>query len=140
MCAEKYKMTKSKQHTWIFLSVGESPSGGLDEIIGAADGMNHALPTHRELQESLGWLIENGLIHKAGEKYFLTEAGEALRDTNARRTWMGTCDAIAEKLEEWSKKPAGNDSITLEATRSAYEKYHKRFWKTYRELKEKDKK
>jgi hypothetical protein len=47
-----------------FLSVGESPSG-LDEVIGTADGINHAIPTRRELQESLGWLIENGLIHKA---------------------------------------------------------------------------
>jgi predicted transcriptional regulator len=132
-------MTKSKQYAWIFLSVGESASG-LDEIIGAADGINHAIPTHKELQESLGWLIENGLIHKAGKKYFLTDAGKAIRVTNCRRTWMGTWDAVAKKLEKWSEKPACKDSITLEATRSAYKTYRKRFWKIVRELKEKNKK
>jgi hypothetical protein len=129
-------MTKSQQHAWIFLSVGELPSG-LDQVIGTADAINHAIPTHKELQESLGWLMENELIDKAGKKYCLTEAGKAIRDTNSRRTWMATWDAVAKKLERLSTRPAVNDSIALADARSAYKTYQKRFWKIYRELKEK---
>jgi hypothetical protein len=132
-------MTKSQQHAWIFLSVGESPSP-LDEVIGTADAINRAIPTHRELQESLGWLIENGLIDKAGKKYCLTEAGKAIRDANAQRTWLATWHALTEKLAAWSEQPAVYDSVTLEEAKSAHNIYRKRFWKMYRELKEKDKK
>jgi hypothetical protein len=40
-----------------------------------ADGINHAVPSHKELQIATSWLINKGLINKVGNKYSLTEKG-----------------------------------------------------------------
>jgi len=40
-----------------------------DSILNIADGINHAIPTHRELQTSFTWLTKNGLVTKTGAKH-----------------------------------------------------------------------
>lgn len=40
-----------------------------------ADGINHAVPTHKELQTSITWLTNSGLVAKQGKKYMLTTNG-----------------------------------------------------------------
>ena len=94
--------------------------------------------SNKELQESLGWLIKNGLINKEGKKYLLTESGKAIRNTNCK-TMMKSWDAVAKEFGKLSSAESADDSISLEETKTAYKVYNKRFWKMYRELKEKDK-
>ncbi|MBK6840046.1 MAG: hypothetical protein IPG90_18650 [Bacteroidetes bacterium] len=47
----------------------------MNGISSVADGINHAVPTHKELQTSIAWLIKNGLIVKQGRNYELTTRG-----------------------------------------------------------------
>jgi predicted transcriptional regulator len=44
-------------------------------ISSVADGINHAVPTHKELQSSILWLIQKGFVEKINSKYRLTEKG-----------------------------------------------------------------
>ena len=41
-----------------------------------ADGINHAVPTQKELQISIAWLTNKGLILKNGKRYELTNKGK----------------------------------------------------------------
>ena len=52
-------MTKETMYAWIFLSVFEQPSS-IQEVIATADYINHAIPTLRDVQISLGWLQAQG--------------------------------------------------------------------------------
>ena len=61
-------MNQSKTIAWILLSVRASPSM-LQDIIAVADAINQAIPSHQELQTSLGWLRAQGLISKNDRRY-----------------------------------------------------------------------
>ena len=41
-----------------------------------ADGINHAVPTQKELQTSIAWLMNHDFIKKSGNKFQLTEKGK----------------------------------------------------------------
>jgi hypothetical protein len=132
-------MTESQTFAWILLSVPESP-GTLQDIIAMADGINHAIPSHRELQTSLGWLQARGLVRKEGRRFCTTDAGSQLlaRFRTQSRTMMKTWDLVAAELESLRGEPTAPEDITLEETTSAYNSYKKAFWKAYRELERRD--
>lgn len=80
-------MTAEITNSWIFLVVEmntpESHSS-LREIIGVADGINHAASTHAKLQNAFGSLLKQGLISKEGKKYRITDKGLILyKEANA---------------------------------------------------------
>jgi hypothetical protein len=64
--------------SWIFLAIAMGSKiepiniKGISQI---ADGINHAVPTQKEFQLALHFLIDNGLIEKQGEKFNLTKKG-----------------------------------------------------------------
>ncbi|MBG6111888.1 hypothetical protein IWX84_002779 [Flavobacterium sp. CG_9.10] len=65
--------------SWIFLAIAmasETTAANLTEISMIADGINHAIPTPRELQSSISWLIKNDLIIKQERRYHLSEKGK----------------------------------------------------------------
>ncbi len=67
--------------SWIFLSTALSSkeSGAkVASISLLADGINHSVPTHKELQESLKWLSTRELINKDQGKFSLTHGGRKL--------------------------------------------------------------
>jgi predicted transcriptional regulator len=67
-----------KTISWIFLSIGiSSQTGPADfrEISMIADGINHAVPNHKELQSSISWLLDKGLVLKHSNRYELSEKG-----------------------------------------------------------------
>jgi hypothetical protein len=74
------KHMKSKETiSWIFLATAiasETSSTDFRGISQIADGINHAVPTHQEMQISVTWLIANDLITKNGKKYCLSEKGK----------------------------------------------------------------
>jgi hypothetical protein len=98
-----FTMTPETTNSWIFLAVAmassESPSK-LNGIIGVADGINHAIPTHKELQTAFGWLSKQGLISKEGKKYRLTDKGLALhREASAKSNLIfGMWDFLKERF------------------------------------------
>lgn len=129
-------MNESETYAWIFLSVPEKPSS-LQEIIAAADGINHAIPTHKELQTSFGWLIQQGLVCKDGKRYSLTEQGIELRRnlTKTSKTMMKSWDTVAKKFETMAGTSAIEDDVTGNDVTKAYSAYKKWFWQTYQKLK-----
>lgn len=64
---------------WIYLAVSiasETEPADFNDISMIADGINHAVPTQKELQTSTSWLMSKGLINKVGKKYTLTKKGK----------------------------------------------------------------
>ena len=67
--------------SWIFLSIAlgsrESPIN-FSQISEIADGINHAVPNHKELQTSISWLKHENLISQIGTKYSISEFGNEI--------------------------------------------------------------
>jgi len=59
-------MNSEEPNSWIFLAAGMSSNSPITfkSILGVADGINHAVPTHRELQNAFKWLLNHKLISK----------------------------------------------------------------------------
>ena len=68
-------------NSWIFLAIAlasrDSPAK-LSEISMTADGIAHAIPTEREVQFSIWWLMAKRFVSKKGIRYRLTEEGKEL--------------------------------------------------------------
>ena len=90
------ELSKPRQHAWIFMSIGDECS--ISDISSVADGIMHAVPTQKELQESLRWLQQYALVEKKGKKYKLAEAGIVLRQTQAK-TIFESLAAITQAFE-----------------------------------------
>ncbi len=74
-------MTDEETNSWIFLAAGLASNGAsfnFNSVIGVADGINHAIPTQKELQNSFKWLSNQKLITKEGKKYRITDKGITL--------------------------------------------------------------
>ena len=69
-------MSPTSCHAWILLSVPDQ-ARSLDQVIGIADAINHAIPTRLELQDSLGFLRAAGLIAKTASGFCLTDSGRS---------------------------------------------------------------
>ena len=74
-------MTNAQIISWIFLAIAVSSQkepasfSGISQI---ADGINHAVPTQKEMQYSISYLKKENLISKNENKYSLTEAGKKI--------------------------------------------------------------
>ena len=74
-------MSDEELYSWIFLALGFASNLSpvkFNEITGIADGINHAVPTHKELQKSYSWLLKHKFIQKEEKKYSLTAEGKML--------------------------------------------------------------
>ena len=71
-------MTKNQTISWIFLATAgasQTKPADIKGISQIADGVNHAIPTEKEMKTSLAWLEENGWIEKKNSNYQLTKKG-----------------------------------------------------------------
>lgn len=76
-------MKESEVTSWIFLSIAlgtEKSAISYKDIIMIADGINHAVPNHNEIQSSIKFLLNKGYITKSRNKYSLTEIGKKIFD------------------------------------------------------------
>ena len=101
-------MTEEQTRAWIFLATAlasQTEPADYDSISEIADGINHAVPTHKELQTSLTWLSKNDLVSKTGSKYRLTEQGLADYGTASRQTQtlLGIWDNLTAVLKKYAK-------------------------------------
>jgi hypothetical protein len=72
-------MTDQQTISWIFLATALASSTkptDMNGIASVADGINHSVPTHKELQTSIAWLTKKGLTVKHGKNYELTDIGK----------------------------------------------------------------
>ena len=118
-----------KAYSWIFLTVTEQPTS-LQDIVGVADFINHAIPTQNELQVSLGWLQAQGLIKKEEGNYLLTEAGVTLRKSvSHKRKIFDQWDAVDAKFSQMPKIAVQPEDISAAEVDTAYKDYVKQIWK-----------
>jgi len=98
-------MTLFQTYSWLFyalaLASGKGPAKYKD-IEQAADGINHAIPTQKEIRKSLAWLSDKGLVIKEGKTYFLSGDGNTLlnRLSSNVNTTMGVWKNIERYFEE----------------------------------------
>jgi predicted transcriptional regulator len=77
-------MTEKQIISWIFLAIALATNTNPTDINGissVADGINHAVPTNKELQTSIDWLSKNGLIIQHNKNYELTDKGKLEYET-----------------------------------------------------------
>jgi hypothetical protein len=100
-------MTDEKTIAWIFLStalatgIDPTDTRGISMI---ADGINHAIPTQKELQTSFSWLTKHGLVAKQEGKYSLTSEGKIIFGNASKDSKI--LFAIWENLEKLIKNYA----------------------------------
>ena len=74
-------MDKTSTISWIFFAVAlasEKSPVSFNEISNVADGINHAVPNHKEIQDSISWLLSKKLVLKTSKKYELSELGKKI--------------------------------------------------------------
>lgn len=97
-------MTDAQTFSWILLSVYEQGCTRR-QISETADAINHAVPTHHEMETSLRWLQERGFVLEDGGRFALTDTGAAFlaRFRSPTRpimqTWHSLGDAIQSMLQ-----------------------------------------
>lgn len=74
-------MDEARTYAWLMYALAgasQNKPANFAAISQVADGINHAVPTHKEMQSSLKWLMACGLVHKQGSGYLLTEQGSTV--------------------------------------------------------------
>jgi hypothetical protein len=82
-------MTLAQTYSWIFYAIGlasQNVPAGLVDIEAIADGINHAIPTQKEMQKSISWCVSQGFVLKEGKKYKLTIEGSAVLNGSSSNT------------------------------------------------------
>ena len=82
-------MTDFQTVSWIFLATAlASQERGADAagISAVADGINHSVPTQKEMKTSLQWLLTKDLIITDQGKYNLTDHGKELLQQVRKRS------------------------------------------------------
>ena len=131
-------MINEHTYAWVFLSISKEPCK-LDEIIGLADAINHAIPTQKELQSSLGWLITNQYILKNGKSYQLSKKGVELRERVRSKKGSIFCswEAVEKEFTKIPSLPASDEELTTQEVEDSYKTYNKWFWETYERISKK---
>ena len=93
--------------SWIFLSIAsasQSSPADFREISIVADGINHAIPTHKELQTSIAWLTKYKLILQHGKKYDLSEKGKTIfaQASESNTTYFKIWEKLEKKFKEYA--------------------------------------
>lgn len=90
----------------------EKAPANVNAISQLADGINHAIPTHEELQSSLRWLTEQGLVQKEAKGYQLTQSGIQIIEAAKRRTnsiIVNIWDELTNELESIERNTKPNN-------------------------------
>jgi hypothetical protein len=128
-------MTDARVFAWIFISV-TNRGGALKDLIAQADALMRAIPTHDELQMSLGWLIHRGLVQTQGFQYVRTPAGNDLLNRHRRpaQPAMELLSTISSKVSPIKGVVAPLHRIDPEALRKAHVEYQKEFRTSLKEV------
>jgi hypothetical protein len=91
---------------WIFWAIPVSEEGtDLRGIIGAADAINHAIPSREQIESSINRGLQAGLLEKCGEclRFAPTHRKEVREACSVSRAWSRQWDSILAYLasKEW---------------------------------------
>lgn len=84
-------MTEKQIYSWIFLAIALASQNGpanTKAIADIADGINHAVPTEKEINISLRWLTSKGYIIKEDSGYIITSKGKQSYNKAADKTTL----------------------------------------------------
>lgn len=98
-------MTLAETYSWIFYALAlasSAQSAKYRDIEQIADGINHAIPTQKEIRESLAWLNSEDLIIKKGKAYSLSEKGKVLFEKLS--TDVNSTQDIWQRIENYFAK------------------------------------
>jgi hypothetical protein len=110
---------------WLLAATADSRRGcSLSELIGAADAINHAIPTRDELAASLGSLRAAGLVEQTEGRFRTTTHGKALKE-HWRGGLFGWGKSLLPHLENLPR-PGGDLPITESEVHAAYVEYTRR--------------
>jgi hypothetical protein len=98
---------------WIFSAIagGNAADGdGLSELIMRADLISHAIPTEAEFVRAMGRLHAAGLVdlNTGGDRFWLSAAGQLLRQRLSRRGLFGWTDVILPGLRKLEPPKEGD--------------------------------
>lgn len=131
-----FTMTSERINSWMFLAVAMSmneSAASLSDIIGTADVINHAIPTHSELQTAFGWMSKQGLLSKEDQKYRLTQEGLALyREASSQSNRTFEIWHFLKERFSGLNTDAEVDPLTSEEVDAVSRKYTNEIWKQLR--------
>lgn len=98
-------MTLAQTYAWIFYAIGlasHKEAVNYAKIAIMADGINHAVPTQKEMRLSLMWLESQNLIQKEGTKFKLNDAGSKLLQdaSSSEKTTIGVWKFLQKDFSE----------------------------------------
>jgi len=95
-------MTESQIISWIFLAIAMGSQKTAIDYSGIsmiADGINHAVPTQKEMQLSIKWLLKKEMIIKKNKSYALSIKGKEIFEKENSNT--NTILEIWENLNKY---------------------------------------
>jgi hypothetical protein len=113
-------MTEGQTVAWIFYAVagasGQEPAD-FRSISMVADGINHAVPNHKEMQGSLSWLHVAQLVTRAATGYVLTPQGqEVMKSAHVKsNSTMGVWKELTRQIELTAR--SSNNSLKSDAAK-----------------------
>lgn len=99
--------------SWILLAIGigtQKEPIDFKGIQNIADGINHSIPTHKEMQYSIKRLTQFGLIKKEEKKYLLSEKGNTIynqstsKNTQLLKIWKSIEIQLEKEYNENSDR------------------------------------
>lgn len=69
------------------------------EIEMVADGINHAIPTQKEMRATIAWLKSMGLVFKDGKKFKISDQGNKLHKQLSNG--VGTISGVWKNIEKY---------------------------------------
>lgn len=137
-------MTWTWSDAWLLTAAyftGENPVS-LRVLIGAGDGINHAIFTDNELDHGMTRLTAAGLARLEGETIVLTDQGvhlceDAVKASGYTRDAMKAVEVALREID-LTGKDVDPVVVPKPAVVAAIEQYHKDFARNYAELRKKD--
>jgi hypothetical protein len=103
MAGVREVMDEPRTLAWIMYAIAlasQKEPANFAAISEIADGINHAVPTHKELQTSIRWLQANGMAQKHASGYILSNQGLEVmasirqRHSTASQVWSALTMAL----------------------------------------------
>ena len=108
-------MTEARTYAWIFYATAASRNedgATRGEIESVADGINHAFPTQKEMDESLKWAEAQNLIRSEGKTVFVTEGGSQLASQHTSQP--GGVMKVWERYTRAFEKMGADNTVELD--------------------------
>ena len=126
-------MNQAAKNAWILLAINGF-SGfkyvPLEKIIGAADAINHDIPSCEVLESAIGWLVENGLVEKIDIGFRLTRNGhDLMTEINSKTNKIFEAWNLLEQRFSDAKATGKFTEISKVEWQQAYETYCNRAMK-----------